>query len=81
MDVEVMPEGFAPRRRGRKPTYDISDVLAGLAAHPGNWVKFKLSPEQARSARNQLSKMGFDVAIENGVNSGEPTVVYVRSQG
>ena len=78
MDVEVMPTGFAPRRRGRKPTYDISDVLAGLAAHPDNWVKFTLIPEQARSAQRQLAKMGFDVAVEN--TSEEQSVVYVRSK-
>ena len=78
MDVEVMPDGFKPRRRGRKPTYDITDVLAGLAKHPGHWVKFTLSAVQAKSATRQLLRMDFDVATE-GVGE-DMTVLYVRSK-
>jgi hypothetical protein len=82
MDVEVMPEGFKPRRRGRKPSYDISDVLAGLTAHPGHWVKFKLAVHEGKSAQRQLARMGFDVATEV-VTEGEGldmSVLYVRSK-
>ena len=79
MDVEVMPEGFVPRRRGRKPTYDISDVLAGLAAHPGQWVKFKLALTEGKSAQRQLIRMGFDVSTEQ--EGEDVAVLYVRSKG
>jgi len=78
MEIEVMPTGFAPRRRGRKPNYDISDVLAGLAAHPGNWVKFKLTLTEGKSAQRQLTRMGFDVATE--LEGEDMSVLYVRSK-
>jgi hypothetical protein len=81
MDVEVMPEGFIPRRRGRKPNYDISDVLAGLTQHPGHWVKFKLSLADGKSAQRQLARMGFDVATEQvEVAGADMSVLYVRSK-
>lgn len=80
MDVEVMPDGFTPRRRGRKPSYDISDVLAGLAANPGHWVKFTLGTAEGKSAHRQLTRMKFDVAMETPDQSKEVVVVYVRSQ-
>jgi len=75
MDVEVMPEGFKPRRRGRKPSYDISDVLAGLAAHPGHWVKFTLKTAEAKSAARQLLRMEFEVSTET--EGEDMTVLYV----
>ena len=79
MEVEVMPDGFSPRRRGRKPTYDIAEVLAGLTANPGRWVKFTLTTANAKSAQRQLSRMNFDVSAE--AMDENLVVLYVRQGG
>lgn len=79
MHGEVMPEGFVPRRRGRRPSYDLSDVLAELTANPGRWVKFYLSTTEGKSAQRQLSRMTIDVALEIAEDDPTSAVLYVRS--
>lgn len=77
MKAEIMPDGFVPRRRGRKPTYDISDALKELAEHPGQWLKYTLPKAEAESALRQFSRMEIEAAVDRGE---ETSVLYVRSK-
>lgn len=73
-----MPEGFAPRRRGRKPTYDISEVLDDMREHPKTWLKYTLPKLDAESAARQFKRMTIDVVAER--LDDETSALYVRSK-
>jgi hypothetical protein len=76
MEGEVMPTGFVPRKRGRKPSYDLADILDGIKQHPGRWVKYSLTEKEAKSAQRQLARMDFDIALETGQDGSMD--LYVR---
>lgn len=78
MEAEIMPDGFSPRRRGRKPSYDISEVLEDMSQHPGKWLKYTLSRLDANSARRQFARMDIDTAVDT--IDDETSTLYVRSK-
>lgn len=79
--MTLMVEGWEPRRVGKRPRVDARPMLAKLNEHPGRWVSWTMSPEDARSARGQLIKHGVDVAVERIPNADThetSAVLYAR---
>lgn len=64
--MEIMPAHFEPRKRGRRPVFDLTPILADMDATgaKGQWLKYDLEEKHARSAKRQLDKLGISAAVE-----------------
>jgi len=79
---DVMPEGFEPRTRGRKPLIDPIPVYRrverGMKENPGQWVMFTTyNSNQVRSLKEQLTRLGCEVSISTATGHKNPAL-YVR---
>lgn len=79
MHGDVMPEVFSPpTKRGRKPLVDISGVLQSAVDSRGQWIRYELLLNRAKSMIRQL-KMYDDIEVITTRSKVEGMrTVYVR---
>lgn len=73
-----MPAHFEPRKRGRRPVFDLTPILTELDKTDvtGKWLRFALPEKHARSAKRQLEKLGMNAAVESNEDG---YLLYVKS--
>lgn len=75
---DLMPEGWEPRKRGRKPIADHTPLLRKAQSEPDRWVAFSTySMPEIRSLVRQLKLVsGVDTSVEQP--GGRSPVLYVK---
>ena len=75
--IRVLDADFEPKRRGRRPVVDITELLDAATSHPGQWVSQELSEREAGSVTRQLKEREeFEWASTKA--GDDRRVVYVR---
>lgn len=70
--TNVMPVGWTPQIKGRKPLVDPTVVYRKVRKNVGQWVVFdKYTLNECQSLDRQLTKFGCKTAIENQ-KTGKP---------
>ena len=70
--TSVMPEGWTPQVRGRKPLVDPAPVFRKVKRNKGRWVVFnQYDLKQCQSLDRQLTKMGCLTSVAQSRN-GKP---------
>lgn len=72
----VHGENFTPRRAGRTPMVDVSDLMAQAAKFQGLWISRQYTIKEALSVAGQLRRRGYEV-VTNIVDE-DHREVYVR---
>lgn len=78
--MKVMDEGFEPKKRGRPPLVDATQVIHRLknaqVTNPGQWVMFdSYDHNEVRSLKKQLMAQGVEVSISTRTQN---PVIYAR---
>ena len=53
-DIQTMPRGFEPPRRGRRPLVDVTELLQAAEENAGAWVAKSYGEAEANSVIRQL---------------------------
>lgn len=73
-DIETMPQGFEPPRRGRRPLVDVSELLNVAAENPNQWVAKTYPEHKANSVIRQLRPLQHVDLASKKVDGGQRTV-------
>jgi len=75
-DPKIYDEGFSPRRAGRTPMVDVSELMVQAAKFQGLWISKQYTVKEALSVAGQLRRKGYEV-VTNIVDE-DHREVYVR---